>query len=131
VLEELTSVYPASAFVRSDDRSEFIAQALRHWCSSSGTSTAYIEPGSPWQNSFAESFNSRFRDEFLNTELFATVTEAQGLANRWRLEYNILRPHSCTAQPVQGRVLPLMRGQNRQSCCDLATQASQLVSRSP
>jgi putative transposase len=56
--------------------------------------TAYVEPGSLWQNGFAESFNNRFRDEFLNTELFATVAEAQGLANRWRWEYNTLRPHS-------------------------------------
>ncbi len=92
MLDELTSLYPASAFVHSDDGPEFIVQALRHWCGSSGTSTAYIEPGSPWQNGFAESFNSRFRDEFLNTELCATVTEAQGMANRWRLEYTSSGP---------------------------------------
>ncbi|QNI66201.1 transposase [Synechococcus sp. BMK-MC-1] len=83
VLEELTSLYPAPKYIRSDNGPEFIAHALRKWCESSGTSTAYIKPGSPWQNGFSESFNSRFRDEFLNTELFATVTEAQGLANRW------------------------------------------------
>ena len=99
VLEELASLYPAPAFIRSDNGPEFIAHALRKWCQSNGTSTAYIEPGSPWQNGFAESFNSRFRDEFLNTELFATVAEAQGLANRWRWEYNTLRPHSA----LQGR----------------------------
>jgi putative transposase len=78
VLEELTSLYPAPTFIRSDNGPEFIAHALRLWCKSSGTATAYIEPGSPWQNGFAESFNSRVRDEFLNTELFATVAEAQG-----------------------------------------------------
>ena len=94
VLEELTSLYPAPTYIRSDNGPEFIAHALRKWCQSSGTSTAYIEPGAPWQNGFAESFNSRFRDEFLNTELFATVAEAQDLANRWRWEYNTLRPHS-------------------------------------
>ena len=99
VLEELTSLYPTPAFIRSDNGPEFIAHALRRWCKDSGTTTAYIEPGSPWQNGFAESFNSRFRDEFLNTELFATVAEAQGLANRWRWEYNNLRPHSA----LQGR----------------------------
>jgi putative transposase len=99
VLEELTSLYPAPAFIRSDNGPEFIAHALRRWSKDSGTTTAYIEPGSPWQNGFAESFNSRFRDEFLNTELFATVAEAQGLANRWRWEYNTLRPHSA----LQGR----------------------------
>ena len=74
---------PRTDYIRSDNGPEFIAHALRKWCQSSGTSTAYIEPGAPWQNGFAESFNSRFRDEFLNTELFATVAEAQGLANRW------------------------------------------------
>ena len=99
VREELTSLYPAPAFIRSDNGPEFIAHALRTWCKNSGTTTAYIEPGSPWQNGYAESFNSRFKDEFLNTELFATVAEAQGLANRWRWEYNTLRPHSA----LQGR----------------------------
>jgi putative transposase len=99
VLEELTSLYPAPAFIRSDNGPEFIAQALRRWCTSSGTSTAYIQPGSLWQNGFAESFNSWFRDEFLNTEMFTTVAEAQGLANRWCWEYNTLRPHSA----LQGR----------------------------
>ena len=99
VLEELTSLYPAPTYIRSDNGPEFIAQALRRWSKTSGTTTAYIEPGSPWQNGFAESFNSRFRDEFLNTELFATVAEAQGLADRWRWEYNNLRPHSA----LQGR----------------------------
>ncbi|WP_370561624.1 IS3 family transposase [Cyanobium sp. NS01] len=100
VLEELTSLYPAPAYIRSDNGPEFIAQALRDWCeASSTTSTAYIEPGSPWENGFAESFNGRFRDEFLNTELFTTAPEAQILADRWRWEYNSLRPHSA----LQGR----------------------------
>ena len=100
VLEELISVYPAPTVIRSDNGPEFIAHALRDWCEASDTtSTAYIEPGSPWENGFAESFNGRFRDEFLNTELFATVAEAQGLANRWRWEYNTFRPHLA----LQGR----------------------------
>ncbi len=95
MLEELTSVYPAPTFIRSDDGPEFIAQALRDWCKASDiTSTAYIEPGSPWENGFSESFNGRFRDEFLNTELFTTAHEAQLLAERWRWEYNTFRPHS-------------------------------------
>jgi transposase InsO family protein len=99
VLEELTSLYPAPALIRGDNGPEFIAHALKRWSEASGSTTAYIEPGSPWQNGFAESFNSRFRDEFLNTELFTTVAEAQALANRWRWEYNSLRPHSA----LQGR----------------------------
>jgi transposase InsO family protein len=72
------------------------------------TTTAYIEPGSPWENGFAESFNGRFRDEFLNTELFTTAPEAQILADRWRWEYNTLRPHSA----LQGRT-PLEAAQQR------------------
>jgi len=93
------SLYPAPTFIRSDNGPEFIAHALRRWHKDSGTTTACIEPGSSWRNGFGESDNSRFRDEFLNTELFATATEAQGLANRWRWEHNILRPHSA----LQGR----------------------------
>lgn len=78
VLEDLTSVCPAPTFIRSDNGSEFIAQSLRDWCEHSDTtSTAFTEPGSPWENGFAESFNGRFFDEFLNTELFTTAPEAQ------------------------------------------------------
>jgi putative transposase len=94
VLEELTSLYPAPAFIRSDNRPEFIAIALTRWSEITCTTTAYIEPGSPWQNGFVESFNSRFRDELQNTELFITLAEAQALADRWRWQYNTLRPHS-------------------------------------
>ena len=100
VLEELTSLYPAPVFIRSDNGPEFIAQALRDWCEASKTTNmAYIAPGSPWENGFAESFNSRFRYEFLNTELFATVAEAQGLSDLWPREHITLRPHSA----LQGR----------------------------
>jgi len=106
--EELTSLYPAPFYIRSDNGPEVVAHALKRWCKNRGTNTAYIEPGPTWQNGFAESFNSRLREEFLNTELFATVVDAQGLADRWRCESNTLRPHSAlqgstpleTAQPV-------------------------------
>lgn len=86
MLEELTSHYPSPTFIRSDNRPEFIANALRSWCQGSATTTGYIEAISPWQNGFAESSNSQFREEFLSTERFATVAEAQGLANHWRWE---------------------------------------------
>jgi transposase InsO family protein len=101
VLKELTSVYPAPSLIRSDNGLEFIAQALRDWCDASDTtSTAYIKPGSPWENGFAESFNGRIRDEFLNTELFTTAPEAQILADRWLTQgLSTLRPHSA----LQGR----------------------------
>jgi transposase InsO family protein len=103
VLEELTSLYPAPAFIRSDNGPEYISQALRAKCKASGTTTtAFIKPGSPWENGFAESFNGRFRDEFLNTELLATAPEAQILADRWRWEYNTIRPHSA----LQGAYAP-------------------------
>jgi len=99
VLEELTCLYPAPAFIRIDNGPEFIAHALNRWSDNSGNTTAYIEPGSSWLNDSAESFNSRFKDEFLENTLFATVAEAQALANRWRWEYNNLTPYSA----LQGR----------------------------
>ncbi len=100
VLEELTSLYPAPAFIRSENGPEFIAQALRDWCEASATTrTAYLEPGSPWRKGFAESLNGRFRDEYLNTELLTTAPEAQLLDDRWRWVYNTFRPHSA----LQGR----------------------------
>ncbi len=70
------------------------AQALRDWCRFNTTGTLYIEPGSPWENPFIESFNSRMRDEHWNTEEFTTLTEAQILTETWRIEYNTIRPHS-------------------------------------
>jgi putative transposase len=101
VLEDLTRGYPAPTFIRSDNGPEFIAQALRDWCEAiDTTSTAYIDPGSPWENGFSESFNGRFRDVFLNTELFTTAPEAQLLADRWRWEYNTFRPHSALQGPT-------------------------------
>jgi transposase InsO family protein len=75
------------------------AQHLGDQGATDATSRAYIEPGSPWENGFAEWFNCRFRDELLNTELFTTTPEAQLLADRWRWEHNTFRPHSA----LQGR----------------------------
>ncbi len=66
---------------------------MRDWCRLSRIETAFIEPGSPWQNGYSESFNGRFRDEFLITEQFHTLLEAQVLAEDWRIEYNTYRPH--------------------------------------
>ena len=82
MLEELISLYPAPAFIRSDNGPEFIAQGLWDWCKDSTTCTADIAPGSPWENGFAESFNGWFRDEFLNTELFTAAPDAQILVDR-------------------------------------------------
>ena len=73
---------------------EFIAQAVRDWISAVGAKTAYIEPGSPWENGYCESFNARFRDEMLNGEVFYSLREAQILIEQWRKHYNTKRPHS-------------------------------------
>ena len=81
-------------YIRSDNGPEFIAKKLRKWLGNLGVVTTYIEPGSPWENGYCESFNSRMRDEFLNGELFGNMYEAQVLAKRWVHYYNTIRPHS-------------------------------------
>ena len=73
---------------------EFVAKLVRNWISAVEAITAYIEPGSPWENGYCESFNARFRDEFLNGEIFYTLKEAVILIEQWRVHYNTLRPHS-------------------------------------
>lgn len=80
--------------LRSDNGPEFIAAAVRRWLARRGTATLYIEPGSPWENAFSESFNSRPRDELLNGELFSSEREAAVLLERYRRAYNQERPHS-------------------------------------
>jgi putative transposase len=82
------------AFVRCDNGPEMTANALRDWCRFSGAGSAYIEPGSPWQNPYVESFGSRIRDELLAVELFSCLAEAQVLIEDWRHDYNHHRPHS-------------------------------------
>ena len=81
-------------YIRSDNGAEFTAKAVRNWLSNVGVSTLYIEPGSPWENGFIESFNGKLRDELLNDEIFYTLREAKVLINRWRTHYNTVRPHS-------------------------------------
>jgi transposase InsO family protein len=81
-------------FIRSDNGPEFIARAVQDWIARRGLKTLYIEPGSPWQNACSESFNSRFRDEFLNREAFASVLEAKVLGKAHRHRHNHERPHS-------------------------------------
>lgn len=82
------------SFIRCDNGPELTANALRDWCRFSQTGTSYIEPGSPWENPFVESFGSRLRDELLTTEQFNTLLEAQVLIGDWKHEYNTYRPHS-------------------------------------
>ncbi|CTQ62896.1 putative transposase OrfB [Roseibium album] len=73
---------------------KFVAQAVRDWINAVGAKTAYIEPGSPWENGYCESFNARFRDELLDGETFYSLKEAQILIEQWRKHYNTKRPHS-------------------------------------
>ena len=73
---------------------EFVARDLRLWLEKTGTKTMYIEPGSPWENGYCESFNSKMRDEFLNGEVFYSIQEVRVLAERWRVYYNTIQPHS-------------------------------------
>ena len=80
-------------FIRSDNGPEFVAKILRNWLKGIGTQTAYIEPGSPWQNGYCESFNGKFRDQFLDGELFYSLSEAKILIEQWRIHYNTVRPH--------------------------------------
>ena len=80
--------------IRSDNGPEFIAKELRKWLANLGTGTLYIEPGSPWENGYCESFNGKLRDECLNGEIFYSLKEAQIVIEQWRVEYNTERPHS-------------------------------------
>ncbi len=80
--------------IRSDNGPEFVAEELRKWLAKVGTGTLYIEPGSPWENGYCESFNGKLRDECLNGEIFYSLREAQVVIEKWRVIYNTLRPHS-------------------------------------
>ena len=80
--------------IRSDNGPEFAAKAVRKLLARLGVKTLFIEPGSPWENGYIESFNGKLRDEMLNREVFYTLTEARILTEQWRREYNHIRPHS-------------------------------------
>ena len=97
VMDVLTGLFIARGnpdHIRSDNGSEFTATAVQDWLRRLGVKTLYITPGSPWENGYNESFNGRLRDEFLNGEVFHTLTEAQILIEQWRHAYNHIRPHS-------------------------------------
>lgn len=97
VLEQVIRVRGTPAYLRSDNGPEFVARAVQQWVRQQQIQTAYIEPGSPWQNAYGESFNGRLRDECLNMEWFRNVQEAQVVIARWRRHYNEERPHSSLA----------------------------------
>jgi transposase InsO family protein len=81
-------------YIRSDNGPEFTALRVREWLARVEVKTLYIEPGSPWENGYIESFNGKLRDELLNLEIFDTLYEAKVLIEQWRHEYNHVRPHS-------------------------------------
>ena len=94
VLSRLVAERGASQGLRSDNGSEFVAARVKEWLTEKGVETLYIEPGSPWQNAFGESFNGRLRDECLNVEWFKNLREATVIVETWRRHYNKERPHS-------------------------------------
>jgi putative transposase len=115
VLERLAALFlerGAPDHLRSDNGSEFTARVVRSWLNRVGVKTLFIEPGSPWENGYVESFNGKFRDECLKGETFDTVTEAKVLIERWRREYNRVRPHSALGYrpPAPEAILPLPPG---------------------
>ena len=96
--------------IRSDNGAEFVAKELRKWLANVGTGTLYIEPGSPWENGYCESFNGKLRDECLNGEIFYSLKEAQIVIETWRVEYNTRRPHSALGYrpPAPASVAPCL-----------------------
>ena len=94
VLSDLFILPGVPGHVRSDNGPEFVARAVREWITAVGAKTAFIEPGSPWENGYCESFNARLRDELLNGELFYSLAEARIVIEGWRQHYNTKRPHS-------------------------------------
>jgi transposase InsO family protein len=94
VLSELFVLRGVPGHIRSDNGPEFIAEAVQAWIAAVGSKTAYIAPGSPWENGYVESFNARLRDELLNGEIFYSLREAQIVIESWRRHYNAVRPHA-------------------------------------
>lgn len=94
VLSDLFIPRGVPGHIRSDNGPEFIATAVQDWIAAVGATTAYIAPGSPWENGYVESFNARLRDELLDGEIFYTLREAQIVIESWRRHYNAVRPHA-------------------------------------
>ena len=108
-LTDLFILHGPPAYVRSDNGPEFVAQVVRDWIAAVGAKTTYIEPGSPWENGYVESFNARFRDELLNREIFYSLREAQIIIEGWRKHCNTRRPHSALGYrpPAPETIVPM------------------------
>lgn len=114
VLDALTDLFIMRGppdYIRSDNGPEFVATSVRDWIVSVGSKTTYIEPGSPWENGYVESFNARLRDELLNGEIFYSVREARIVIEQWRVHYNTVRPHSALGYrpPAPESLIPMDR----------------------
>ena len=109
VLTDLFILRGPPNYVRSDNGPEFVAKAVRAWIEAVGAKTAYIEPGSPWENGYVESFNARFRDELMDGEIFVSLAEARTVIEDWRQHYNAVRPHSALGwrPPAPETLIPL------------------------
>ena len=112
VIEVLSTLFITRGIpehIRSDNGPELTAKALRQWLTDLGVRTLFIEPGSPWENGYIESFNGKLRDELLNREIFTTLLEARVLIENWRREYNEIRPHSSLGYrpPAPRTILPI------------------------
>jgi len=112
ILARLFIEHGTPDFIRSDNGPEFTAKAVRSWLERLGIETLFIEPGSPWENGYVESFNGKLRDELLNREIFTTLLEAKVLVENWRKEYNQIRPHSSLGYrpPAPEAIKPLPIG---------------------
>lgn len=110
VLYELFLLRGVPKHIRSDNGPEFTAKKIRDWLTELGVKTLFIEPGSPWENGYIESFNGKLRDELLNREIFTTLIEAKILIEQWRWEYNHVRPHSALRYrpPAPEAILPVL-----------------------
>jgi len=113
VLERLSDLFVRRGvpqYIRSDNGPEFTARVVRDWLRRVRVQTLFIEPGSPWENGYIESFNGKLRDELLDREVFETLLEAKVLIERWRVEYNTIRPHSSLGYcPPAPEARPLQR----------------------
>ena len=98
-------------YIRSDNGPEFIAEAIKGWLARAGVGTLYIEPGSPWENGYSETFNSRLRDELLDRELFTSLIEAKVVVEEYRQHYNRRRPHSALGYKTPAEFAELCRSE--------------------
>ena len=116
-LAYLFAVRGRPRYLRSDNGPEFASKAVRKWLKRLGVGTLFIQPGSPWENGYVESFNGKLRDECLNGELFLSLAEARYVVDRWRLDYNHYRPHSRLAWRTPAAYAAKCRRRKRRRPC--------------